>query len=99
MSKADWRGFRKYQKKKEKGLIIEKPCNVGDPVWYIQGGKIVPSKVEAITYYHSSLMPEPKAEIIGFEFEASFEEVGTKIFLSIEEAEASLERGGVNDHN
>jgi len=44
-------------------------------------------------------MTEVKAEIIGFDFEASFDEVGTKLFLSIEEAEATLaeHKGGGTD--
>ncbi len=91
MSKADWRGFRKYQKKKEKGLIIEKPCNVGDPVWYIEDGKIVPSIVDVIMTTQSRLMAEPMEEVAGAGFCVTFDEVGIKLFLSIEEAEAKLE--------
>ena len=90
MSKADWRGFRKYQKKKEKGLIIEKPCNVGDPVWYIEDGRIVPSVVELIEYTQSRIMAEPHCGIVGPGFDVLFSEVGTKLFLSIEAAEAAL---------
>ena len=96
MSKADWRGFRKYQKKKEKGLIIEKPCNIGDPVWYIEDGRIVPSVVEVMMWTHHREMSEPMFEISGLGFCVLAEEVGTKLFVSVEEAEAALEGGGTD---
>lgn len=96
MSKADWRGFRKYQKKKDKGLIIEKPCNVGDPVWYIEDGRIVPSTVEVMMITQSREMAEANKELAGAGFCVLFEEVGTKLFLNIEEAETALEGAGTD---
>lgn len=92
MSKADWKGLRRYQRKVEKGLIWEKPCNVGAPVWVVEDGRIVPSTVELISIVQHRDMISPFCEIAGDGFRAEFEEIGEKVFLSLEEAEKAVRR-------
>lgn len=91
MSK-DFRSLRRYERKKAQGLIIEKPCNVNDPVWIIEDGRIVPSIVTTIAINQSREMAEPLCEIAGPGFCVTFEEVGKTLFTKIEDAEMALEK-------
>lgn len=86
MSRADWRRLRRFERKKEKGLIIEKPCNVGDPVWYIEDDRIVPSKVDVMMWTQSTIMDTPLFEIAGEGFSVLDEDFGRRVFLSEEKA-------------
>lgn len=83
----------------EQGRLIELPCKVGDTIWeldeYLSGFDVQPAKVERISfkeidnkYIYLSFSDRKDGFIQGY----GFDDFGTILFLTKEEAEEALKR-------
>lgn len=74
------------------GRLAVLPCNVGDTIYVISYGKIVDTKVRTFFFGHPSHRIEDRKMrmIRTTDWDISIDEIGTRIFLTREEAEAAL---------
>ena len=71
--------------------VIASPCKVGQQLWFVKNGKVKCSTVDRLVY-EELLTDDIFTRIEGYGFSVLFEDVGTIVFLTREEAEKALER-------
>lgn len=89
--------LREYEDAEDQDLLIILPCKIGDVLYYMCKGRIkelIVSDIRIRKYYTDVFTKDVEDERYAF----SSGEIGKSIFMTIEEAEAALERmsGGKN---
>lgn len=76
------------------GRLVVLPCKVGDTLYHISWGRIIETKVRTFFLGHPSHNIETRnlRMIRTTDFDISMDEIGKRIFLTREEAEAALKR-------
>lgn len=85
-------GLDEYRKYEAKGRLVVLPCNVGDTVYYIDGHKSYKAKAHTFRFNESGVLVYCERNFMGC---TGFEGIyGKTVFLTREEAEATLSKGG-----
>ena len=82
---AVYRKLKDYEDAEEQGLLLRLPCNVGDKAYIIAGKDISKQTIQRVTIGSDKIL-EFCTRKRGF----AISDIGKKVFLTREEAEAKL---------
>ena len=104
---AVYRKLKEYEDAEEQGLLLRLPCKVGDVLYFAHHDRVISSEVLSAKYHaeaenHGVFIRERLTiDVEGCSAEIDFCDIGKRVFLTREEAEAKLKelRGGENESN
>lgn len=88
--------LKRYEDAEEQGLLIRRPCKVGDTLYFIHDKRVIASEVLSLKYHaeaenHGVFIRERVTiDVEGVPAEIDFCDIGKTVFLTCEEAEAKL---------
>lgn len=88
---ADWlEKLQIYQQARDKGLLIQIPCKVGDVVYVLIDGSVKEEIVKMVFFDNDGKFFHTLGDFCGGVYR--FSDVGKRVFLTREEAETTLDK-------